>query len=201
MSLSSMLASPTAAIAEIGAWLDGMDHAARMDAMSSTSRSEQRRLWDLAAASPAITFEHFVPANVADRTEVIHHGRNTLPVFRHFQKRFARAADGSRRLFGYNEGATRALIGPGYFVAHDTAGHPVWEERGAWVVDYFMVPDGPVPDGWPKVIPNNQGPQILVYNRTRDFMRRVSAHVSIGAAYKVEKSMASWFTLVREDRA
>ena len=33
----------------------------------------------------------------------------------------------------------------------------------------------------------DKGLQVLVYHKTRDFMRKVSAHVSIGAAYKKEK--------------
>ena len=200
MSLTSMLQSPTMTVQELAAWLDGMDHAGRMAAMATSSRAEQRRLWELAEKSAPLTLDHFLPPSVGPRTEVIHHGRNSLPVFRSFQKRMSRPEDGSARAFGYNEGSTRALIGPGYFVLHETLGHPGWEERGAQVVDYFMMPDGPVPAGWPKVIPNSQGPQILVYHRTRDFMRGVSAHVSIGAAFKVESPMHSWFTLVREDR-
>lgn len=200
MSLSSMLADPKTGVAEIGAWLDGLDPAARLEAMGHTSGREQKRLYELAAASPPMTAHDFVPAHVGPGVEVIHHGRNTLPVFRSFQKRFTRPADGSNRFFGYNHGSTGWLIGPGYFVAHDTAGNADWEARGAWVVDYFMVPDGPVPEAWPKVVANNVGLQILVYHHTRDFMRKVSKHVSIGAAFKVEKAMGAYFTLVREDR-
>ena len=48
------------------------------------------------------------------------------------------------------------------------------------------------------MVPNTQGLQRFVYHRTRDFMRGVSAHVSIGAAYKVEKSLDHYFVLVRE---
>ena len=89
-------------------------------------------------------------------------------------------------------------IGPGYFVAIPTEGHEGWPSRGAVVVDYFQVPDGPVVDGWPKVKPNSSGLQMFVYNKTRDFMRRVSSHVSIGAAYKVEKALDHYFVLCRQ---
>lgn len=200
MTLDRLLADDATTIEALGAWLDGLDHAGRFEALSSTSKAQQAKLWTLAATSRPLTLDDFVPASVPDRTEVIHHGRNSLPAFRTFQKRFARAPGDPTRLFGYNEGATRLLIGPGYFVAHGTAGNPSWEERGAVVVDYFMVPDAPVPDGWPAVVPNSRGPQILVYHRTRDFMRRVSEHVTIGMAFKVERSMNSYFTLLREDR-
>jgi hypothetical protein len=199
MSIGKLLADTSLTIHDVAAHLDRLDHAGRMEAMGSTTKAEQRRLWHLAAESEPITLEHFVPEEVPPRTEVVHHGRNTLPVFRSFQKRFARPADGSRRAFGYNEGSTRPLVGPGYFVLIPTAGNPTWEERGAWVVDYFQVPDGPVVEGWPKVKKNSQGLQIVVYHQTRDFMRKVSRHVSVGMAFKRESSLNNWFTLVRED--
>ena len=88
-------------------------------------------------------------------------------------------------------------IGPGFFVGKKTAGNAAWEERGKVVIDYFEVPDSPVVEGWPKVVPNSKGLQVFVYHKTRDFMRRVSNHVSIGEAYKKEKSMGVNFILCR----
>jgi hypothetical protein len=82
-------------------------------------------------------------------------------------------------------------------VAVSTETNP-WTERGAVVVDYFQVPDGPVSPDWPEVVPNTRGLQKYVYNKTRDFMRKVSEHVSIGAAYKVEQALDHYFILVRE---
>ena len=197
MSFDTMIDSSSTTISDLAAYLDGLDHAGRMEAMGRTSKKQQRKLWELAAASEPLTLDYFVPPSVGERTEVIHHGRNTLPVFNSFQKRFARNGGDP---YGYNESSTRPFLGPGYFVAHVTKGNAAWEERGAVVVDYFMVPDGPVPDGWPTIKPNSSGLQILVYHKTRDFMRKVSEHVSIGMAYKVETSLNNWFTLIREDR-
>jgi hypothetical protein len=206
MSLKELLDDKGVGIAEIGAWLDGLDHDARKAAAFTLDRAGQRALYERAAKGPAITLEHFVPDGVADRTEVIHHGRNTLPLpagQKLFQKRFCRPGEGDAArgsgMYGYNEAPTRGLIGPGYFVAIETAGKPEWEVRGAIVVDYFQVPEGPVVDGWPDVVPNSRGLQFFVYNKTRDFMRRVSQHVSIGAAYKKEKALGHFFILVRED--
>jgi hypothetical protein len=143
-----------------------------------------------------------VPADRAPREPVRHFGKNTLPLprpLRFFEKRFSRPESGTPRLFGYNETHVVRLVGPGYFVARATAGQCEWERRGAVVVDYFQVPDGPVPDGWPRVVPNSRGLQILVYHRTRDFMRRLSRHVTIGAAYKNERALDHYFALVREE--
>jgi len=53
------------------------------------------------------------------------------------------------------------------------------------------------------VVPNSWGLQRLVYYRTRDFMRGVSKHVSIGRAAtedrKGDRWLDFWFTLVREE--
>ena len=191
-----------APIAEIGAFLDSLDHDKRLAETRTLSRKQQRQLYEAAAQAPPLSLKHFVPSNRKDITEVIHHGRNTLPLpsgLKLFEKRFCRPTDGSNRLFGYNEGATRKLIGPGYFVMISTEGNSSWAERGSLVVDYFQVPDSSVVPDWPQVVPNNKGLQVLVYNKTRDFMRGVSQHVSIGAAYKVEKALGHFFILCRND--
>ena len=60
-------------------------------------------------------------------------------------------------------------------------------------------PDGPIPSSWPPVKPNSEGLQRFVYAGTRDFMRKVSDHVSIGTAYKGDKALDHYFTLCRED--
>ncbi len=67
------------------------------------------------------------------------------------------------------------MIGPGSFVGVSTAPNPAWAERGAVVIDYFQVPDGPVATGWPPVVPNTKGLQRFAYNKTRDFMRKERA--------------------------
>lgn len=200
MNLAQMLDRSDITLDALATWLDDLGHDGRIAAMSTSTKAQQRRLWELAADAAPLTLEDFVPADVDPVTEVIHHGRNTLPALNSFQKRFARPDDGSDRLFGYNHASTTGLIGPGYFVMHSTAGNATWETRGALVVDYFMVPDGAVPAGWPRVRPNSKGLQVLVYHRTRDFMRKVSRHVTIGEAFKNESRLNNWFTLVREDR-
>lgn len=189
-------------IEKISAYLDGLSHEERLAQTRTLKRSHQRTLYEAASKSQPLELDHFVPNNRNNCTEVIHYGLNTLPLpksLKHFEKRFCRPSDGSNRLFGYNEGATRGLIGPGYFITVYTEGNTEWEQRGGIVVDYFQVPETDVVPGWPQVVPNNKGLQVLVYNKTRDFMRRVSEHVSIGAAYKVEKPLGHFFILCRDD--
>ena len=196
--LTRLITSRSCTPAELADHLDGLHHQERLEQVRRLCRCSQARLWQRVATAPPLELSHFVPHELPDQQQVIHHGRNTLPLFRNFQKRFCRPAGETGRLFGYNEGSTRALLGPGYFVVVPTAGDAAWEQRGAQVVDYYQVPDAPVAPGWPAVVPNSQGGQRLVYHHTRDFMRRVSSHVSIGRAYKGELPLPSYFVLCRE---
>ena len=200
MNLVDLIAAPFGNHRQIAEYLDGLDHETRVTETRTLGRAQQRRLWDKAADNEPLTIEDFVPAAVDPLVEVVHEGRNTLPLprtFRHFQKRFCRPADAEGCLYGYNEGATRPLLGPGYFVLVPTESNPAWRTRGAIVVDYFQVPEGAVVPSWPTVVPNQKGLQVLVYNGTRDFMRKVSESTTVGAAYKGEKPLDHYFMLVR----
>jgi len=197
--LFELVDAPEAGIGEIAAYLDGLDGDTRWREASSLARPRQRMLYEKAAHAAPIDFTHFVDG-AKPREEVIHDGVNTLPLpppLRRFQKRFCWPATKGDRLFGYNEGPTRRLIGPGYFVAIPTATRPNWSARGAVVVDYFQVPDGEVAESWPRVVDNHWRLQRFVYDQTRDFMRRVSRHVSIGAAFKRERPLDHYFVLCR----
>jgi len=199
VALDDLIANPGTGIDEIGRYLDGLDPDARRAEVGALSRDQQRTLFEKAAHAAPLSLDDFADG-VAERTEVVHDGLNTLPLpkpLRRFQKRFAWPSGDRTKLFGYNEGPTRRAVGPGYFVAIETKGRPAWEARGAVVIDYFQVPDGAVPDGWPKVVGNDWRLQRLVYHHTRDFMRRVSTHVSIGAAFKEERPLDHYFVLCR----
>lgn len=201
MRFRELIQDSSATIDAIASYLDGLSAEDRLSETRTLSRDEQRKLYQRAEKAPPITLDHFVPADMAKLSPVHHDGRNTLPLpksLKLFQKRFCRPEDGSSRLFGYNESPFLGTVGPGFFVAVPTAGRPEWEARGGVVIDYFQVPDGPVAAGWPKVIPNSKGLQMFVYNGTRDYMRKVSTHVSIGAAYKGEKALDHYFILCRD---
>ena len=197
--LTELVDDPHVGVDAIGTYLDRLDGDMRWREVGALGRSRQRTLFEKAAHAREIDFAHFV-GDARVREEVIHDGVNTLPVLpalRRFQKRFCRPDRAGARLFGYNEGPTRRWIGPGYFVAIPTADKPAWSARGAVVVDYFQIPDGDVAEGWPKVVDNHWRLQRFVYEATRDFMRRVSAHVSIGAAFKRERPLDHYFVLCR----
>lgn len=201
MSLRDKITDPAVTIESIGAWLDDLAPAERLAETRTLGRADQRSLYRKAAKAAPLGLGDFVPDSTGPRVQVIHDGRNTLPLpgsLRLFQKRFCKPEAGGERLFGYNQSPFLRPIGPGFFVAVPTAGNKTWEERGAVVIDYFQIPDGPVAPGWPTVIPNEKGLQRFVYYHTRDFMRRVSKHVSVGAAFKEEKALDHYFMLCRE---
>jgi len=198
MRLDELINDPDAGIDVIATLLDGLDGQARWNQVRRLGRDQQRRLYG--KATPATVDLTFLVGDAPALTEVLHDGVNTLPVappLRRFQKRFCRPDSETGHLYGYNEGPLRRLIGPGYFVAATTADAPDWQPLGGVVVDYFQPPSSAVAAGWPKVVPNNQGLQRFVYHETRDFLRRVSAHVSIGAAYKRDTPLDHYFVLCR----
>ena len=194
-----------AAIGAIAIYLDALEATQREREVTALGRRDQARLFEKADDAPPIRLWHFVPAALAELTPVHHPGRNTIATFDHFQrfeKRFTRPAGERDRLFGYNH-SNAWFITPGYFVAYETTGNAQWEARGGVVVDYHMTPDAAVPTAWPKVVPNRRGLQRLVYHLTRDFMRTVSDHVSIGRASRDDERgdqiLDYWFTLCRQD--
>ncbi len=172
--------------------LDQMTDEARVAAVRGMGARLQARLWDLAAGR-ATSLDDFVPPEVAPATQVIHAGRNSLPIFNVFEKRFCRVEGRDDALYGYNEGSTRPLIGPGYFVAR------FFPERGEVGIDYFQVPpaDARLPEGWPSIKPNESGLQRFVFARMVDYMRKVSRHVTIGRAVRQGKETNNYFLLCR----
>jgi hypothetical protein len=194
--------SPIDAITD---YVDALDRERREAEVNVLGGKDQARLFEKAADAPPITLSHFVPDAIPALTPVHHPGRNTIATFgyfRNFQKRFTRPEGESARLFGYNA-SNAFFITPGYFVAEETAGNAEWEKRGGVVIDYHRVPDAAIPSAWPEVVPNSQGLQKLVHLNTRDFMRRVSEHVSIGRAAREDERgdvvLDYWFTLVRRE--
>ncbi len=194
------LTRDTTPIEPIAAHLDSLTQTERLREMYALASADQARLFEKADDSNRLDLDYFVPPSTPSGREVIHYGKNSQPALRMFQKRWCRPVDGGDRLWGYNETTVRPLIGPGYFVAEETANGGS-DPRGAVVVDYFQVPDGPVPEGWPHVKPNSRGLQMFVFDKMRDYMRRVSNHVSIGVAYRKESRVMGYFVICRDENA
>ena len=192
----------------VGAHFDALTPEMRLAEALSLDPRQQAQIWDVAADAEPIRLSHFVPDDLPPAVGVRHEGRNSLPIpppfqgFQMFAKVFTKIPEDEDEIAGYNDSAAW-FIHPGYFVAMETDVRPDWRTWGGVVIDYHRVPEPGVvlPEGWPPVVPNEVGLQKLVYFETRDFMRKVSQHVSIGRASKHEKWMDAWFVLCRKDVA
>ncbi len=180
--------------AEVARFLDGLTHEERVDAIRGTRRDAQRRLYEAVDGFGQVKLVDLVPPSVGTFETVRHFGKNTLPAFTHFEKRFCRGKnaepDRPNELYGFNFQTLSPITGPGYFVAMED------EKRAEVLVDYRRVPDTH-PDGWPEIKPNEQGLSRFVYGFMVDTLRRVSEHVTIGSAARKGKDMGSWFLLTR----
>ena len=182
---------------EIARFLDSSSHEERVAAVRALGRGDQRRLYEGVSGFLPIALADIVPPGVGDMESVRHFGRNTLPAFQLFEKRFCRPADADRekpeQLWGFNFQSMAWVTGPGYFVARSAP------DRPEVLVDYNLVPQDH-PAGWPDVRSNEKGLSRFVYGFMIDTLRRVSEHVSIGSAARKGKDMGSWFVLARQDQ-
>ncbi len=191
----SLLRGDDIQMERVAAFLDGLSHAQRVEAIRSAGRREQARLYRSAQGFAPVRLEELVPPGIGDGKTVRHFGKNTLPAFTHFEKRFCRPAgqepEAPEQLWGFNFQTMQPVTGPGYFIARPSPEAPeVW-------VDYHLVPPE-APAGWPPVRTNERGLGRFVYGFMIDTLRRVSEHVTIGSAARKGKDLGSWFLLTRE---
>ena len=193
--IAALLRAPGSKSADMARFFDGLAHAERVNAIRSLGRAQQSALWDASEGYAELGLIDLVPSNTPVEGTVRHYGKNTLPFFSHFEKRFARQAsvdaDDPAELIGFNFQAMAPLTGPGYFIAVPS------EKAGEVLVDYRRVPTAH-PPGWPEVKSNERGLSRLVYGFMVDTLRRVSEHVTIGSAARNGKDLGSWFVLCRE---
>lgn len=182
----------------ITALLDGLSESDRIAATRSLTRSLQRTLYKIVDGYLPVRLVDMVPPGIAGMTAVRHFGKNTMPMFTLFEKRFYRLpnndASAPKELGGANFQSIQALTGPGYFVAVDDPKKP------EVLVDYYRVPNV-APDGFLKIVPNKGNRSGLVYGSMIDTLRRVSEHVTIGSAAKHGKNIGAYFMLCREEAA
>ncbi|MCS6799720.1 MAG: hypothetical protein NZ898_14600 [Myxococcota bacterium] len=197
MNLRERLRSGDIDMAAVAAYLDELDPAARLEQIRALERGEQARLFEAASGFRPIDLDFFVPHDRLPLVEVVHHGKNSLPVFTRFAKVMCRPPAGQgepETLWGYNRSGAflETVVGPGYFVVRRA------DRAGEVDIDYFAVPPGK-PEGWPPIVGNERRLSRFVYHHTRDRMRGVSRHVSVGRASRDGRPMDAWFVLCRED--
>ncbi|MBM4245882.1 MAG: hypothetical protein FJ148_19100 [Deltaproteobacteria bacterium] len=196
--IKSLLRAATVDLQAIAAEFEAASPHERVEITEALDGKEQEKLWHAADGRP-VSIGEMVPKDLGPLRPVIFHGKNSLPAFTHFQKRFCRPAAGTDRdeLWGYNYQPTKwlaPLTGPGYFVAYDSTG------LGSVAVDYTRIPAGR-PAEWPEIHDNSYRLSRFIYNGTIDYLRRVSEHLLIGRATRAGKEMPNWFLLCREDPA
>jgi len=113
--LVALLREATVKPIEVARALDDMTHEERVAAIRSVDRAAQRRLYEAASGFRELRMTDMVGADVPAMKPVRHYGKNTLPAFTHFEKRFTRPADADAnapaQLWGYNEGSMRWITG------------------------------------------------------------------------------------------
>lgn len=172
--------------------MDGIGHDERVRVTHAMVRKDQKAMWELSKGYRPISLADLV-ATTSAFVQVRHIGKNTLPVFTKFEKRMCRPEQQGKQeqLIGYNWGFTQRFVGPGYFVAY-------YNEKTLEVdIDYRLVPKSK-PADWPEIKDNNSGMGKLVFGNMVDSLRRISEHVTIGAAARNGKPLGSWFVLCRE---
>lgn len=171
--------------------LNGLSHAQRVDEVRAIPGRLQAALF-AAAPTTGLDVDFFVPPQTPERTFVRHFGKNSLPVFSDFEKRFARPSADADVAWGFNFSPVMAVVGPGHFVLRQgNERHPEMH------VDYYSIPDEQLNDA-PPLRENTSGLQTLVYGNMIDVLRRVSTHVSVGRAIKNGRDTNNYFLLCRD---
>lgn len=192
--LKSMISDKGVNPAAIADLLDKLADALRPRVVRDLGRRDQQALYAKVEGFASLRLVDLVPPTRSDLEEVRHLGRNSLPAFKIFEKRFCRLpgspSDSPEALAGYNFQAMSPVTGPGYFMAREDA------KTGEIFVDYSRLPDQK-PLGWPEIRSNERGLSRFVYGFMVDRLRRVSEHVTIGSAARKGKDLGSYFILSR----
>ena len=181
----------------IASLLDRLAQSDRIAATRALGALDQKKLWHVVDGFRSVTLADLVPPSTPAMTPVVHHGKNSMPMFTLFEKRFYRPIgqdpDAPSELAGANFQTISFLTGPGYYVVTPHLG----STRAEVDVDYRRVPSSK-PEGWPAIVTNESGRSRLVYGFMVDTLRRVSEHVTIGSAARHGKPISAYFVLCRQ---
>jgi hypothetical protein len=197
--IQSLLDAPRLDVERLAESFEKAGHAERVAVTESIDARGQALLWD-AAEGRRVTISEMVPRSLGPLVPVTFWGKNSLPRFSRFQKRFCRPSAEIDRdeLWGFNYQPTRwlrPLTGPGYFVAVDSR-----DPLGSIEIDYRKIPSAR-PEGWPEIRDNDYRLSRFIYRGLVDYLRRVSEHLLIGRATRGGKALPNYFLLCREDPA
>lgn len=193
MRLSSLLRSNDVTPAALAAHLDALTETQRVAEAIALNGDEQAKLFEVVQGARRFTLDELAPSSAPALRGVTHEGRNSMLAFTRFAKVFAVPDDVSRATgerWGFNRTSrfVTTTVGPGYFVTV--------QQGDEVLVDYTRLPPRPLIDA-PAILDNASRFSFFVYNRTRDVVRGVSKHVSIGRASRNGKQLDNWFVLCR----
>ena len=180
MTLTALLDRKDVAVGEIVGHVSSLTQAERVHECLALTAAHQRRLWEVASTSDLPSGE------LTNGRTVVFAGRNSLRLFSRFEKWFCRL-DGS--VVGCNRHVLGPLIGPGYFTVRT-------DNSGKLMFDYGTVPSH-APPSWPRVSANSGFLARSVYGDLLDRVAWVSPDVLIGAAFRRDRPMDSYFVLTR----
>ena len=192
MNLAGIIRASTVTAIGLSEYLDALTDDERLAQTHSLRSDEQARLFELVAGARKFTLEDLAPKQTPPLVGVLHFGKNSLPLFTRFAKVFSvpdeATPQAERWGFNLNPSLVALTVGPGYFVAV--------EQGPEVIVDYTRQPPRPLIDG-PRILPNDRRLSRFVYNGTKDLLRGVSKHVSIGRASRGTRQLDNWFVLCR----
>jgi hypothetical protein len=192
----ALVDDPKSTYHDIRTFLEKLAPAERREAIEAAGgKRRQARLFELAGEGPEAGLDDLIPQDKKQPLQpVIFYGKNSLPTFSIFQKRFCRAPSGDE-LIGYNHQAMSFFTGPGYFVARSAEGDE--SPLGGVTIDYNRVP-AEKPSEWPAIKGNDGGIGRMVYGRMLDYLRPLGGDVYIGRAVRKGKLTDNYFLLARE---
>lgn len=186
----TVLLEPELRFDELSRVLDELGFEGRLHTTRHWDKRTQAMLFEAAKGKLPIDLDFLVPAGTEG--PVRHHGTNTLPLFSHFEKRFAKIGE---QVVGYNHSDTTVFTGPGYFSVRASE-----QDEGELLIDYTQLPKERA-EGWPEIVPNSARLGRFVFEGMVDQLRALSSTVSIGRAIRHGKPADAWFVLVRQDPA
>jgi hypothetical protein len=173
----------------IASYLDGLPSGARIAEVLSVTGRGVKELYDAVRDADPMNVEELVPASTTGT--LIYEGRNSLPMFSRFQKRFTRVGG---VVVGYNHQTMSFATGPGYFVVKPASGQG--EHGRELLFDYTEPPPAGTPAGWPGYVANDHGLVSRgVYMNMHDYVRRVARGIVVGKAYKLGVDQKAYFSL------
>lgn len=185
---ATLLNDPQVKLADLQSHLAALDAESRIRECRALNRRQQALLYQV-AGEVAVGPDDMVKG-AADGEMVRWYGKNSLPAFRLFEKRFIRH-EGKVVGFNFNPPLVTWFTGPGYYVCRVDEIKPK-----ELLIDYTLIPDT-APVGWPKVEHNMAGFSRFVYGGMYDYCRKVSDTIVIGAATRKGKSIGQYFILCR----